>query len=118
MSAAEAVVQEQLDAYNARDIERFMRCWAPDCRYYAFPYTLLAEGREQVRARHAERFREPDLHGLLLQRMTLGSMVVDHERVVRNFPDGRGEVEVMAIYEVEAGRIARAWFRLGEPHLV
>jgi putative hydrolase of HD superfamily len=117
MSAAEAVVQEQLDAYNARDIERFMRCWVPDCRYYAFPDTLLAEGREQVRTRHVGRFREPDLHGLLLQRMTLGSMVVDCERVTRNFPEGRGVVEVIAIYEVADGLIVRAWFRIGEPQL-
>lgn len=79
--AAEAVVQEQLDACTARDIERFMRCRAADCRYYAFPDTLLAEGRKQVRARHVERFREPDLRGPLLQRIVLGAMVVDRERV-------------------------------------
>jgi len=78
---------------------------------------LLADGCEQVRARHVGRFGEPDLHGRLLQRVVLGAMVVDHERVTRNFPDGRGEVEVVAIYEVAGGLIARAWFRMGEPRL-
>ena len=38
-------VRMQLDAYNARDIDAFMMWWAEDCRYYAFPDTLLAEGR-------------------------------------------------------------------------
>ena len=41
-------VQGQLDAYNARDIEGFMRWWAPDCEYYAFPNTLLARGADAV----------------------------------------------------------------------
>lgn len=110
-------VREQLDAYNARDLDRFMTCWAEDCRYYAFPDTLLADGAEQIRARHLERFREPNLHGRLLQRMVMGNMVVDREVVTRRFPEGPGEVDVLAIYEVEAGRIARAWFKLGAPRL-
>jgi putative hydrolase of HD superfamily len=110
-------VREQLEAYNARDIDRFMRWWAEDCRYYAFPDTLLADGAAQIRARHEERFKEANLHGRLLQRMVLGNVVVDQEVVTRTFPEGTGEVDVLAIYEIEAQRIARAWFRLGTPRL-
>ena len=29
------VVQRQLDAYNARDLERFLECFADDARYEA-----------------------------------------------------------------------------------
>ncbi len=110
-------VQRQLDAYNARDIDAFMVWWADDCQYYAFPATLLASGSAAIRERHVERFREPDLHGTLLTRLIVGNVVVDHETVQRNFPEGRGEVDVLCIYEVERGMIAKAWFKLGERRL-
>ncbi|WP_302478121.1 nuclear transport factor 2 family protein [Achromobacter ruhlandii] len=109
------MVQRQLDAYNARDIDAFMAAWADDCLYYAFPDTLLASGSAQIHQRHVERFQEPDLHGRLVSRIVNGDMVVDQEVVTRNFADGPGEIDVVAIYEVRDGRIAKAWFNLGQP---
>lgn len=110
-------IQKQLEAYNARDIDAFMRWWADDCRYYAFPDQLLASGAAAVRERHIARFREPNLHGRLVKRIAVANVVVDQEIVTRTFPDGSGEVDVVAIYEVEGGRIAKAWFRMGPPRL-
>jgi putative hydrolase of HD superfamily len=118
--AADAVaypVKMQLEAYNARDIEAFMKCWADDCQYYAFPDTLLAQGAAELRERHVARFQEPVLFGTLLSRIVVGTLVVDHETVQRSFPEGPGEVDVVCLYEVEDGRIARAWFRMGERRL-
>jgi putative hydrolase of HD superfamily len=113
-ATAEAVARRQLEAYNARDIDAFMAEWAEDAQYFAFPATLLASGAAAIRARHVERFREAGLHGELLQRMVVGNLVVDQERVRRTFPEGPGAVDVIAIYEVEDGKIAKAWFRMGE----
>lgn len=110
-------VRMQLEAYNARDIDAFMRWWAEDCEYFAFPSTLLARGAAAVRERHAERFREPELFGTLLARIVVGNVVVDHETVRRSFPEGPGEVDVIGIYEVRDGKIARAWFKMGERRL-
>lgn len=110
-------VHRQLEAYNARDIDAFMLWWADDCEYHAFPSTLLATGTSAIRERHVARFKEPDLAGKLLTRIVVGNVVVDHETVQRNFPDGRGEVDVIGIYEVEGGKITRAWFKIGEPRL-
>jgi putative hydrolase of HD superfamily len=111
-------VKAQLDAYNAKDIEAFIQHWADDCEYYAFPSSLLARGVAEVRARHVERFKEPDLFGKLHSRAVVGTLVVDHETVTRTFPEGKGEVDVIALYEVEDGKIRRAWFRMGEPRLL
>ena len=108
-------VQRQLEAYNARDIDAFMRWWADDCRYHEFPGRLLATGAAEIRERHVVRFREPDLHGRLVNRIAVGDVVVDQEIVTRTFPDGPGEVDVVAIYQVTDGRIAGAWFRMGPP---
>lgn len=120
MNTTEAAypVDQQLKAYNARDIDAFMQWWAEDCQYYAWPATLLADGAQAIRARHVERFQEPDLHGKLLHRIVLGQMVIDHETVTRNFPEGKGEVDVVCIYEVAQGKIAKAWFQLGTKRLV
>jgi hypothetical protein len=109
------VVRRQLEAYNARDIDAFMSCWADDAQVFAFPADLLANGAAEIRARHVARFREPNLFGRLVARMAVGTLVVDHEVVTRTFPEGSGTVDVIAIYEVENGRIAKAWFRMGAP---
>lgn len=110
-------VSRQLEAYNAKDIDAFMAWWAPDCEYYAFPDTLLARGAEAVRARHVERFREPDLFGRLDSRVVMGNLVVDRETVRRTFPEGPGEIDVLALYEVADGLIRRAWFSMGPRRL-
>ena len=116
-SDAELAVQGQLDADNARYIDDFMRWGADDCRYYEFPSRLLASGAAEIRERHVARFQEPNLHGRLIKRITVANVVVDQETVTRTFPDGPGEVDVVAIYEVEKGKIANAWFKMGPPRL-
>jgi hypothetical protein len=117
VSEPEEVVARQLAAYNARDIEAFMAAWREDAQMFEHPATLLADGAAEIRARHVVRFREPDLFGRLVARMSAGSMVVDREVVTRNFPEGRGEIDVIAIYEVDGDRIAKAWFKMGERRL-
>jgi hypothetical protein len=117
VAAVEFPVQKQLEAYNARDIEEFMKWWADECEYYEFPSRLLARGAREIRERHIARFSEPDLSGKLITRISVGNMVVDQEVVTRTFADGPGEIDVVAIYEVENGKIARAWFKIGLPKL-
>lgn len=114
---AELPVQMQLEAYNARDIDSFMKCWADDCQYYEFPTRLLANGAKEIRERHILRFQEPNLFGRLVKRICVANVVVDQETVTRTFPEGPGEVDVIAIYEVHAGKIAKAWFKMGPPRL-
>lgn len=115
--SVEFPVQQQLEAYNARDIDAFMQWWADDCEYYEFPSRLLARGVEQIRARHVTRFEEPNLFGRLIHRAVAGNLVVDQEQVTRMFAEGPGDVEVLAMYEVADGKIARAWFKMGTPRL-
>jgi hypothetical protein len=111
------VVKGQLDAYNARDIDLFMSFWTQDAEFIAFPDTLLAKGHEQIRERHVARFQEPNLYGKLINRMSVGNIVVDQEVVTRTFPEGPGQVDVIGIYEVEDGAIKKAWFKMGTPIL-
>ena len=112
-SDPESVVQRQLDAYNARDIEAMMATYADDAQQFEHPSKLLASGAAQVRERSLVPFQEPNLHARLLRRIVMGNLVIDHETVTRTFPEGPGRLELVAIYEVQDGRIAKAWFRFG-----
>jgi hypothetical protein len=112
-----AIVQRQLDAYNARDIEAFMAAWADDAQLFDHPDVPVADGAAEIRDRHIVRFKEPNLFGKLVNRMAVGDMVVDQEVVTRTFPTGPGRVDVIAIYHVVGGKIARAWYKRGEPIL-
>ncbi|MCC6235137.1 MAG: nuclear transport factor 2 family protein [Verrucomicrobiales bacterium] len=106
---AAAVVQRQLDAYNARDVDALLEVYALDAQLFEHPAKLLADGSAELRARFTERFREPDLHAQLLSRVVMGNIVVDHECVTRNFPEGHGTLAMIMIYDVSGDRIQRAW---------
>ena len=112
-----AVIARQLDAYNARDVDAIMATYADDARQYEHPATLMASGADQIRERMALRFQEPQLHARLVQRVVMGDMVIDHEVVTRNFPEGVGTVELVAIYEVSGGKIQTAVVKLGNKHI-
>ena len=116
-SDAGAVVARRLDAYNARDIDAFMGTWHEDAQYFAHPSDLLASGAAAIRARHVIRFQDPILFGRLIGRFSVGGLVVDRGVVTRSFTEGRGRVDVIAIYEVDDGMIVCAWFKQGTPIL-
>lgn len=109
----EAVVQRQLEAYNARDIGALLAIYAEEAELYEHPAKLLAKGTAALRERFAVRFQEPDLHATLLNRIVQGNLVIDHEKVSRTFPEGPGSIDLVMIYEVTSGRISRAWTIVG-----
>jgi len=114
----EQVVARQLDAYNARNIDMFMDFWAEDAEIYQHPDTLLAKGYGDIRARHVVRFLEPNLRAHLVNRVVMGNRVVDVERVTRDFTNGKGDMDVVAIYDVQDGMIKKAWFLMGQPRML
>lgn len=113
----EQVVQRQLDAYNAKNLDALMATYADNAEQFEHPAKLLASGAAEIRLRFESRFKEPNLHAQLVKRMVCGNTVIDQEIVSRTFPEGPGRIELVAIYEVKEGRIARAWFISGEKTL-
>jgi len=116
-SKPEDVVQAQLAFYNTRDLEGIMSTYAEGAQQFEFPSTLLANGASEIRERLSVRFKEPNLHARLNHRIVAGNRIIDHETVTRTFPDGTGTIELVAIYEVQDGRIAKAWFISGRKTL-
>ncbi len=109
----EALVQQQLDAYNAHDLDALLATYAEDANLFEHPATLLASGHSQLRARFALRFQEPNLHAHLINRLVMDRFVIDHERVTRTFPEGPGTIELVATYEIVDGKIINVWFLAG-----
>jgi hypothetical protein len=116
-NSPEAVAQRQLEAYNARDVDAWVATYADDALQFEHPGKLLATGKAEIRERIKARFQEPNLHAKLLHRIVMGEFVIDHELVTRTFPEGTGTLTMVALYEVRAGRIARATFLFGPKEL-
>jgi len=111
------VIQRQLAAYNAKDIDALLATYALDAEQYTLHGERLAKGHEDMRARFVTRFSEPDLHARLLSRTVMGQIVVDLELITRNFPEGLGTVEMLCVYEVKDGLIQKVSFATGDKRL-
>lgn len=109
----EQVVQRQLDAYNAHDLDAWLSTYAMDAQQFEHPSILLASGHAEIRLRAEPRFAEPNLHAQLLKRVVIGEMVIDQEIVIRSFPEGPGRIELTCIYQVRVGKIVTASFVFG-----
>lgn len=110
--APEAVVQRQLDAYNARDLARFLAQYSDDVKAYKPPAAepVLA-GKAQFAAFYAaERFNRPGLHAELVNRIVVGNTVIDHERISGIGP---APFEVAVVYAVRDGLIRCTWAHAG-----
>ncbi|STQ89141.1 nuclear transport factor 2 family protein [Iodobacter fluviatilis] len=112
------VIQRQLDAYNAKNVDAWLATYAADAQQFTLHGELLAAGHAAIRSRVLSRFAEPDLYAKLLQRTVMGPIVVDYERITRNFPEGKGTVEMLCVYEVADGLIQKVSFAFGEPLLM
>lgn len=108
------VVQRQLDAYNARDLDAWAATYSDDAEQFLLHGATLAKGRAAIRARMAERFNDPRLHARLVHRIAMENTVMDHEQVTRTLPEGVVEVEMICLYEVSSGQITKATFAFGQ----
>ena len=93
------VVQWQVNAYNARNLEAFAAAYSPNAKLYEYPNQLLAAGRVEIRKRYERLFAEtPALHVQILHRLGSGRTVIDQERVTGL--GGSKTQDGFAIYEV------------------
>jgi uncharacterized protein (TIGR02246 family) len=107
MSAPD-VVEAQLAAYNAQDLDAFCACFADDCVIADLNGAVTQAGIDQIRERYATMFAlHPENKARIVHRIAVGDVVIDHEEVSRT--PGQS-FEAVAIYTVKNGRIARVDF--------
>jgi hypothetical protein len=104
------VVDRQVAAYNARDLEAFVASFTADAVVARHPSgEIVAAGQDGLRKVYGELFaKSPALHARILNRVESGGFVVDHELVTGI--EGRPYFHGVAIYEVDGARIRRVWF--------
>ena len=112
-----SVVQRQLDACNAKDIEAWRSTYALDAAQFELHGERLARGHDEMRERMKVRFQEPDLRARLIERVVVGDFVVDAEEITRNFSEDMGIIEMLCVYQVAGSVISKASFALGRKHL-
>ena len=102
-----SVVDRQLEAYNARDIDLFVATYTEDIEIYDAKGVLTMKGHEQLRSRYAALFKNtPNLHCRIVNRILINNKVIDNENVTMN----ERIVEAVAIYEVVDGKIKKVTF--------
>lgn len=101
------VVQEQVDAANARDLDRFVDCYSPDAVVKDGAGNVMVEGHDGIRGLYGKLFTQsPDLHVDIPRRIHVGSWVVDEERTTGfNFEGFPPEIHAAVVYHVEDGKI-------------
>lgn len=105
----EAIVQRQLNAYNARDIDAFMNTYSDDVELYDFPNTLTSKGKVEMRKGYEGFFKSTtNLYCEIQKRIVIGNKVIDHEKVRA----GTRTLNAVAVYEVENGKIRKVTFIL------
>ncbi len=109
MSLAD-IVQGQLDAYNAQDLDAYCGYFTDDVVIADVGGAVSSQGLQALRGRYAGAFAKfPGNRAELVNRIVLGGSVIDHERVDRG--DGATPVfEVAAVYTFRGDRIARVDF--------
>jgi len=109
VSAAEKLVQEQLDAYNAGDIDAFLVPYDEEVEIYNFPDQLAMKGHAQMRETYARLFSNvPELHCELVNRIVMNNTVIDQEHVT-GLPNGE-TVDAIAVYKIDSGKIKQVYF--------
>jgi hypothetical protein len=76
------VVQEFIDAFNTRDVDRVTACFSKDAIMQDDSGSVFAEGQDAIRA-HFGRFlpQSPNVYSEILNRIHVGSWVVQEEHV-------------------------------------
>ena len=104
-----ALVQGQLDAYNAQDVDGLCSFYADDVAVADLNAAPNLHGIDAYRERHVGLFAQfPQNKAELVSRIVIGNTVIDRERVFRN-PQAT-PFEVAAIYTITGDKIARVDF--------
>ena len=106
-----AIVQGQLEAYNQRDLEKFLSFFHPMVEVFRLNQgDCLCNDLETFRKMFKDRFdSSPELHCELKGRIVLENTVMDEE-LVTGVAGASVPNHVVAIYAFADGLISKVWF--------
>lgn len=100
-------VEQQLQAFNDRDLESFLDAYAKDVRHEDGEGNVIMNGTDEMRRFYGAMFsNSPKLHCDIGQRIRVGDWVIDEEEVTgvhaESFPE---EFRAAVAYQVKDGAI-------------
>ncbi len=108
-------VQDQVDAFNAHDVDRFVAAYDPDVVIEDGAGNVTMRGHDAMRAFYGPPFAQsPKLHVRIANRIRVGEYVIDEEYVTgADVPGFPPEVHAAAIYHVVGDKIVHARLIMG-----
>jgi hypothetical protein len=102
------IIDAQVEAFNARDIEQFIACYADDVTIEDGAGTTLMQGHESIRTLYGTLFaNSPDLHVRIANRIRVGDYIIDEEEMngfaLEGYPT---TFRAAIVYRLEDGKIA------------
>ncbi len=103
-----AIVQSQVEAYNRGDADAFASFYADDVEIFDLGPDSKPNlsGRAALLARYTPLLSKYHPKATIISRIESGEFIIDKERTEA----GGESIEVVAIYQVEKGKIRRVWF--------
>ena len=114
MSETTDLVDRQVVAYQARDLDGFLSFYAEDVKIRDFDGNVIADGIEGMHAFYEPLFRDsPQLSAKILNRIVIGDYVIDEEEVsgidLAGYP---AEMHAAVVYQIRDGLIHGVIFLL------
>lgn len=103
------LAQQQLNAYNAHDVEAFLEPYADSVQIYDTKGNRMINGKEEMRKQYQFIKQVPGLYCKLLNRIVSGNTVVDHEEISMNARPNKPQYGV-AMYTIRDGKIVTVVF--------
>jgi len=100
------IVQRQVNAYNAHDLETFLSFYSDTAVIYNFPDKPMARGKEQIRTLYAFVSTNTHLHTSITDRAVVNNKVFDKESVTLS---GRKLGEGEVIYYIDNHKITKVY---------
>ena len=106
-NSPENIVQKQVEAFNARNLDAFAECYADDVVVRNFPNEVLYKDNEILKTNY-ERFysKNPKAKVEVIKRISVGNFIIDEELATI----GNKTHQQVAIYEVNSGLISSMTF--------
>lgn len=103
------IVNIQLNAYNAGNIDAFMHTYSRSVKVYTFPDELRFSSFESMKLHYEKFFKEnPNLYCTIQKRIEQNRYIIDQEKVT-----GVSNSQILrasTIYELRNGKIQKVWF--------
>lgn len=101
-----ALVEEQLKAYNKRDIIAFLKPFSENVKVFDFPNELFFEGKEEMKNSYSKLFENcPKLNCKTISRTVFKNIVIDKEVVTGMAKNENILPYFIAIYKIESNKI-------------